>query len=42
MQMTSRERVLAALQLRQPDRVPWVEGSIHNTLVEKLLQRSDF
>jgi len=40
--MISRERVLAALHLKQPDRVPWVESNIHNALVEKLLQRSDF
>jgi uroporphyrinogen decarboxylase len=40
--MTSKERVLAALKLKQPDRVPWVESSVHNNLVEKLLQRSDF
>jgi len=40
--MTSRERVLAALKLKQPDRVPWVESSVHNTLAEKLLQRTDF
>ena len=40
--MTSRERVLAALKLKQPDRVPWVESSVHNNLVEKLLKRSDF
>ena len=37
--MTSRERVLTALQLKQPDRVPWVESSVHNRLAEKLLQR---
>ena len=40
--MTSRERVLTALQRKQPDRVPWVEGSVHNRLAEKLLKRSDF
>ena len=40
--MTSRERVLAALKLKQPDRVPWVESSVHNTVVEKLLKRTDF
>ena len=40
--MTSRERVLAALKLKQPDRVPWVESSVHNKLAEKLLQRTDF
>ncbi len=40
--MTSRERVLTALKLKQPDRIPWVESSVHNNLAEKLLQRSDF
>jgi len=40
--MTSRERVVTALKLRQPDRVPWVESSVHNRLAEKLLLRSDF
>jgi uroporphyrinogen decarboxylase len=40
--MDSKERVLAALKLKQPDRVPWVESSVHNTLAEKLLKRSDF
>jgi len=40
--MTSRERVLTALQLKQPDRVPWVESSVHNHLAEKLLRRTDF
>lgn len=40
--MTSRERVLTALKLKQPDRIPWVESSVHNTLAEKLLRRSDF
>lgn len=40
--MTSRERVLTALQRKQPDRVPWVENSVHNGLAEKLLHRSDF
>ena len=40
--MTSRERVLTALMRKQPDRVPWVESTVHNTLVEKLLKRADF
>lgn len=40
--MNSRERVLAALNLRIPDRVPWVESSVHNRLAEKLLQRDNF
>ncbi len=40
--MNSRERVLKALRLERPDRVPWVENNLHNRLAEKLLQRSDF
>ncbi len=40
--MNSRERVLTALMRKQPDRVPWVESTIHNLLVEKLLKRADF
>jgi uroporphyrinogen decarboxylase len=40
--LTSRERVITALKLKQPDRVPWVESSVHNRLAEKLLQRSNF
>jgi uroporphyrinogen decarboxylase len=40
--MTSKERVLTALDLKQPDRVPWVESSVHNRLAEEILQRSDF
>jgi len=40
--VTSRERVLTALQLGKPDRVPWVESSVHNALVERLLRRRDF
>jgi len=40
--MTSRERVLTALKRKQPDRVPWVESSVHNWLAEKLLRRTDF
>ncbi len=40
--MTSRERVLTALKRKQPDRVPWVESTVHNLLAEKLLQRAEF
>jgi uroporphyrinogen-III decarboxylase len=40
--VTSRERVLTALKLGQPDRVPWVESSVHNGLAEKILGRRDF
>jgi len=39
--MNSRERVLTALTLGKPDRVPWVESSVHNALAEKLLGRGD-
>lgn len=38
--MTSRERVLTALRLEEPDRVPWVENYIHKELAEKILGRS--
>lgn len=40
--MTSRERVLTALNLKIPDRVPWVESSVHNRLAEKILKRDNF
>ena len=40
--VTSRERILTALKLGKPDRVPWVESSVHNALAEKLLGRGDF
>jgi hypothetical protein len=42
MNMNSRERVLTALTLGKPDRVPWVESSVHNALAERLLGRGDF
>lgn len=38
-QMTSRERVLTALSGGQPDRVPWVESYIHDSLTNKILGR---
>ncbi len=38
-QMTPRERVLTALNLGQPDRVPWVENYVHPSLVNKILGR---
>jgi hypothetical protein len=38
--MTSRERVLTALNLGVPDRVPWVESYIHNSLASKILGRT--
>lgn len=38
-QMTSRERVMTALNLGQPDRVPWVESYVHSELVSQLLGR---
>ncbi len=34
--MTSRERVLAALRREIPDRVPWMEGIVDDTLAGKL------
>jgi uroporphyrinogen decarboxylase len=40
--MTSKERVLLALNRKIPDRVPWVEGYVNNVLAEKLLKRTDF
>lgn len=38
-QMTPRERVLTALKLGQPDRVPWVENYVHPSLVNKIVGR---
>ncbi len=35
-EMTSRERVLTALQLKVPDRVPWIESYIHKSLAENI------
>ena len=37
--MCSRERVLAALNLEMPDRVPWVEKYVHRELASKILGR---
>lgn len=37
--MNSRQRVLTALKLEAPDRVPWVEDYISDELVSKLLKR---
>ena len=37
MEMTSRERVLAALNLDQPDRVPWCELAVDGALAQKLM-----
>ena len=34
--MTSRERVLTALRRETPDRVPWMEGIVDDTLASKL------
>lgn len=39
-QMTSRERVLTALNLGQPDRVPWIESYLHSALVNNILGRT--
>ena len=38
--MTSRERVLTALKLQEPDRVPWIENYVHKELAEKILGRA--
>jgi len=35
--MSSRERVIAALNLEEPDRVPWVEKYVHYQLASQLL-----
>ncbi len=37
--MTSRERVLAALDLKEPDRVPWVEEWFDYPVAEKILAK---
>ena len=39
MGMTSRERVLTAMNLGQPDRVPWVESYIHDDLASAIVGR---
>jgi Uroporphyrinogen decarboxylase (URO-D) len=39
-EMTSRERVMTALSLGQPDRVPWVEAYVHPSLTNKILGRN--
>jgi uroporphyrinogen decarboxylase len=35
--VNSRERVLTALKLKEPDRVPWMEMYIHSGMAEKIL-----
>jgi uroporphyrinogen decarboxylase len=40
--MNSRERVLTALRLEQPDRVPWIEGGVDAPLERALLGRDDY
>ncbi len=37
--MTSKERVLAALEHREPDRIPWGEHSIDYNVYEDILGR---
>lgn len=39
-QMTPRERVMTALSLGRPDRVPWVEAYVHPTLANQILGRT--
>ncbi|CEP67988.1 Uroporphyrinogen decarboxylase (URO-D) [Moorella glycerini] len=38
-QMSSRERFLTALHRGQPDRVPWLEGYIHQSLADRIVGR---
>jgi len=38
-EMPPRKRVLAALNLEEPDRVPWIEKYVHHQLASKLLRR---
>lgn len=40
--MTSRERVLAVLDGKIPDRVPWIENYVSNEVVEGLLGHANF
>lgn len=40
--MNSRERVLTALRLEQPDRVPWVEGGVDAPMERALVGRDDY
>jgi uroporphyrinogen decarboxylase len=37
MEMTSRERVMAALDRKEPDRVPWFELAVDRALAQKLM-----
>ncbi len=41
-QMTHRERVLAALNLEQPDKVPFIESKIDQGMQEKIMGTKDF
>lgn len=41
-QMTSRERVLAALRLEEPDRVPWVDNGIDDPLQIQIMGGTDY
>ena len=36
-ELLPRERVMEALALREPDRVPWVEGEIEQIIIDKIL-----
>jgi len=40
MAMTSRERVLSALNIKKPDRVPWIESYIHDELASALVGKT--
>ena len=41
-EMTSRERVMAALRRELPDRVPWAEAGIDDALQVQLMGKADF
>ncbi len=40
--MNSRERVLTALQVKQPDRVPWMEAGIDAALQAQIMGKAEF
>ena len=39
-EMTSRERVMTALNLGQPDRVPWIESYVHASLESQIIGKA--
>ena len=40
--MNSRERVLTALRLEQPDRVPWIEGGVDSPIARQLVGKDEY